>query len=43
MDGDMTVRAGHDISENVKERLIRHGPQVYDVVVHLEPYSQSLQ
>ncbi len=35
---EMTVRQGHDISEQVKQELIRHGPFVTDVVVHLEPY-----
>jgi cation diffusion facilitator family transporter len=34
----MTVREGHDISEAVKQRLIAEGPEVVDVVVHLEPH-----
>jgi divalent metal cation (Fe/Co/Zn/Cd) transporter len=34
----MTVREGHDISEAVKRRLIAEGPDVVDVVVHLEPH-----
>lgn len=38
VDGGLTVRAGHDISEDVKNRLIAEGPQVFDVVVHLEPH-----
>ncbi len=37
VDGNMTVREGHDISEAVKMRLIEEGPDVIDVVVHLEP------
>jgi divalent metal cation (Fe/Co/Zn/Cd) transporter len=37
VDGNMTVRAGHDISENVKQVLLRDGPNVLDAVVHLEP------
>ena len=40
VDSDMTVRAGHDISETVKQRLIAGGPEVIDVVVHLEPYDE---
>jgi divalent metal cation (Fe/Co/Zn/Cd) transporter len=32
------VRKGHDISERVKYELIEKGPNVLDVVVHLEPY-----
>jgi cation diffusion facilitator family transporter len=38
VDGDMTVRKGHDISEVVKRHLIADGPDVVDVIVHLEPY-----
>jgi cation diffusion facilitator family transporter len=37
VDGAMTVRKGHDISEEVKRRLLEKGPEVLDVVVHLEP------
>jgi thioredoxin type arsenate reductase len=36
-DGDMTVRRGHDVSEEVKRRLLDHGPGLVDVIVHLEP------
>lgn len=38
VDGDMTVKMGHDISEVVKHELLEKGPEVLDVVVHLEPY-----
>jgi cation diffusion facilitator family transporter len=38
VDGGLTLREGHDISEAVKERLIAEGPDVLDVVVHTEPY-----
>jgi len=41
VDADMTVREGHDISELVKQRLITDGPEVVDVVVHLEPYADQ--
>jgi cation diffusion facilitator family transporter len=37
VDGAMSVRRGHDISEEVKSRLLAEGPDVIDVVVHLEP------
>jgi len=37
VDGDLTVREGHDISEQVKQRLLDEGPDLVDVVVHLEP------
>lgn len=38
VDGDLSVSRGHDIAEEVKQRLIREGPEVVDVIVHLEPY-----
>ena len=37
VDEAMSVRRGHDISETVKSRLLEEGPDVIDVVVHLEP------
>ena len=37
VDADMSVREGHQISENVKYALVERGPAVLDVVVHLEP------
>jgi len=37
VDGSMSVQRGHDISEAVKQRLLAEGPDVVDVVVHLEP------
>jgi len=41
VDGGLSVLCGHDISEEVKKRLMDEGPDVLDVVVHLEPYSGS--
>ncbi len=38
VDPNLTVRAGHDISEAVKKRLLDEMNDVVDVVVHLEPY-----
>ena len=37
VDGHITVQEGHDIAEQVKERLLAGGPDLVDVVVHLEP------
>ena len=37
VDGGLTVSAGHDIATAVKQRLERWGPQIADVVVHVEP------
>jgi len=41
VDGGLTVREGHDISEEVKRRLLDRGPDLVDVVVHLEPCDQE--
>ena len=38
VDGEMTVRMGHEISRAVKFALIEKGPEILDAVVHLEPY-----
>jgi cation diffusion facilitator family transporter len=34
---ELTVIEGHNISEETKARLIQKGPNVIDVIVHLEP------
>ena len=34
---EMSVQRGHTVSERVKSRLLAEGPDVVDVVVHLEP------
>ncbi len=38
---EMTVADGHDISSKVHDRLIEKGPNVLDVIVHLEPYDRE--
>jgi cation diffusion facilitator family transporter len=35
--GDMTVRDGHDVAENVKRKLLSDDPSISDVLVHIEP------
>ncbi len=37
---ELSVREGHEISEDVKGQLLNRGPDVIDVVVHLEPYDE---
>ncbi len=37
VDPEISVRAGHNISEDVKEELLKDGPRILDVVAHLEP------
>ncbi|MBN1341950.1 MAG: cation transporter [Phycisphaerae bacterium] len=41
VDGNLTVYEGHDISEAVKRRLLDDGPDIVDVVTHLEPYKET--
>ncbi len=38
VDGEITVRQGHDISELIQEKLFRTHPHVVDVIVHIEPF-----
>ena len=42
VDGSLTVKVGHDIAEDVKERILQNGPEVIDVVVHIEPEDVAL-
>ncbi|MCA9753633.1 MAG: cation transporter, partial [Gemmatimonadetes bacterium] len=37
VDGDLTVRHGHDVAHDVKDALLAAGLGVVDVVVHVEP------
>ncbi len=41
VDPEITVRAGHEISEEVKEALLKDGPQIVDVIAHLEPENEK--
>jgi cation diffusion facilitator family transporter len=38
VDDELTVQQGHEIATAVKQRLIEGGPNVLDVVVHVEPF-----
>ncbi|MBN1755427.1 cation transporter [bacterium] len=38
---EISVKAGHQVSENVKQALLQKGPHILDVVVHLEPYDKD--
>ena len=37
VDGELTVRRGHDISHQVKDRLLASPHRINDVTVHIEP------
>ncbi|NPA25265.1 MAG: cation transporter [Deltaproteobacteria bacterium] len=41
VDPQLTVAAGHEISEQVKKRLLARNKKIIDVVVHLEPYQEE--
>ncbi len=38
---ELTVGEGHVIAGIVKERLLKEGPDIVDVLVHVEPYDQD--
>jgi cation diffusion facilitator family transporter len=40
VNGLLTVIEGHHISEEVKSHLVQKGPDIIDVVVHLEPFDE---
>lgn len=40
VDPDLPVRQGHEISQAVEDSLIENGPEIYDVIVHIEPYEE---
>ncbi len=41
VEGSMTVKQGHDVSEAVKANLLADGPDLVDVIVHLEPCEEA--
>jgi cation diffusion facilitator family transporter len=43
VDGNLTVRRGHEIAHDVKQALLDAGLSIIDVTVHIEPASSSGQ
>jgi cation diffusion facilitator family transporter len=43
VDPHLTVHEGHRIAAKVKYELLREGPDVADVLVHLEPFDEGMQ
>ncbi|HET9317165.1 MAG TPA: cation diffusion facilitator family transporter [Vicinamibacteria bacterium] len=37
VDGDMRIRAAHDVADRIESALMEAHPEIVDVVVHLEP------
>lgn len=42
VDGDITVRAGHEIGELARKRVLASHPEVLDVLIHLDPENDSM-
>jgi cation diffusion facilitator family transporter len=40
VDANMTVEKSHKVAESVKKILLEKGPEIIDVVVHIEPYKK---
>ncbi len=38
VDGNLSVKTGHEIAEKVRDLLLEKGENILDVVVHIEPY-----
>ena len=43
VDGTITVREGHGIADDVKDRIIAEIPEVLDVIVHVDPPEATLE
>jgi len=41
VDGAITVQASHDLAREVELNIKRNIPNVYDILVHMEPYGKS--
>ena len=41
IDGSRSVEDGHEISTKLKDELLIKGPNVLDVLVHIEPYDET--
>ncbi|MDR9457197.1 MAG: cation diffusion facilitator family transporter [Salegentibacter sp.] len=37
VDAEITVKEGHDIAHNVKNKLLSRLPEIFDVLIHVEP------
>ncbi|MCP4690053.1 MAG: cation transporter [Desulfobacterales bacterium] len=42
VDGAMTVYKGHQVAEDIETRLLKEGPDVVDVLVHIEPMESAI-
>ncbi len=42
VEGSLTVRQGHDIADDVRNRIIANIPEILDVIVHVDPPEKAL-
>ncbi len=38
VDGDLSIKQGHDIAEGIKQRLLDRIPDLEDAIIHIEPH-----
>ena len=43
VDAQITVHAGHTIADTVEKLLLAEGPEVIDVIVHIDPWNEQEQ
>ncbi|MEE9536525.1 MAG: cation transporter dimerization domain-containing protein, partial [Desulfobacterales bacterium] len=43
VEGSITVREGHDIADDVKNRIINEIQEVLDVIVHVDPPEKAVK
>ncbi len=43
IEGSLTVRQGHDIADDVRNRIVKGIPDILDVTVHVDPPEKALQ
>ncbi len=41
VDPDISVTAGHDIAERIKQRVLQQLPEVAEITIHVEPYGDT--
>jgi divalent metal cation (Fe/Co/Zn/Cd) transporter len=41
VDGSITVRAGHVIADDVRDRIVEEISEVLDVIVHVDPTEKA--
>lgn len=39
VDGELSVSRGHEISHNLKDRLLQEMPELADILIHIEPHN----